>query len=327
MAPFLGLLQLSLLATVAIVFVASAVSGGLYLGLRGRLGRLAPASRAKLLVTWAATPAALGLALTVLCFLPSITLLLLGSNADHCIAHDDHHGHLCLLHPPHDAGSALVWALLGAALLVAIAQLLRGAHAFLSAHRALGALSRTDGGTQRVVWVASAKPFALTIGLFRPRVLVSTALRKQLRPELMAAVVEHEEAHRRRGDVLRKTVAALLSTLHWPAVRRRLLADLNLACEQAADADAAERLSDPLIVAEAILSVERMSASYQQAWLPAGASFGGPTVGARVEALLEREAVHSLRLGRWIAGTAILGVLMSEPLHHAVETLLTPFAR
>ena len=331
MGSMFGLFQLSALALVTLTVFASAVSGGLYVALRPHVMRLAPSSRARLIVAWCAAPAVVGAALTALCFVPSLAALAVGGSADHCIAHPDHHGHLCLLHPPHGAGSALLWIALGCVALLTAGRLVRRVVVLRAANRALRSLRQcpqseatATGGVQ---WMSSARPLALTVGLFRPQVLVSSVLRARLEPRLLSAVLEHEEAHRRRRDVLWKAVATLVGSLHWPGVGRRLLEDLHLACEQAADAEAAVALDDPVLVAEAILAVERLTADSPPFALWAGASFGGPCVTARVHALLDAKDGGTLRLGPWIAGTCIVGLLVSEPFHHAVETVLALLAR
>lgn len=51
------------------------------------------------------------------------------------------------------------------------------------------------------------EPFALCIGMLRPRVAVSTGLLRHLGREELAAVLAHEELHRRRRAPLRQLVA------------------------------------------------------------------------------------------------------------------------
>ncbi len=330
MTPAVGLLQLSLLALVTLTLLSSVASGALYVALRRRLGRLAPGPRTTALLLWTATPALLGLVLTSLCFIPSLLTILAGSGGDHCVTHPDHHIHLCLLHPPHDAGSVLGWALLAA--IASVAALIFGRHASLlqRARRALRPLlsgAELDG-TRTVAWVRSPAPLALTVGVLRPRVVVSDTLRQRLPQPLLRAVLEHEAAHQRRGDVLRKAVASVFALLHWPTVRRRLLDDLSLACEQAADAEAAGRLQDPLLVADAILAVERLTASHGPEAFRFAAAFGGPHLTARVEELLHpSDPVAAIKFRRWIAAAAGAAFLLAEPIHHVVETFLTPLAR
>ncbi len=330
MGPAVGLLQLSLLAVVVLTALGSVVSGGLYLALRSCLARWAPAPRAAALLFWTTTPALLGLSLTGLCFIPSLLAILGRSAGDHCVGHPDHHVHLCLLHPPHDAGATLGWTLLAAT--VSLAAVAVGRHLSLlrRAHRGLSQL-HADAGPDRtrvVAWVPSPAPLALTVGMLKPRVVVSDGLRDRLAPSLLGAVLEHEAAHQRRGDVLRKAVAGAFALLHWPSVGKRLLDDLHLACEQAADAEAAEKLGSPLVVADAILAVERLTATHSYDGFSTAASFGGPYVTARVEELLHpRAPVAAFRPRRWVAVVASVGLLFADPVHHIVEMLLTPLAR
>src|SRR5438094_693631 len=78
-------------------------------------------------------------------------------------------------------------------------------------------------------------PLALTAGLSRPEVYISSYLIASLPSDMLEVVVAHERAHVRRRDGMIQFVAHISSLLHFPWARRRLLADLSLACEQACD--------------------------------------------------------------------------------------------
>ncbi|GGL36061.1 hypothetical protein GCM10010095_21600 [Streptomyces anthocyanicus] len=63
----------------------------------------------------------------------------------------------------------------------------------------------------RVSAVADERPYALTHGLFRPRVLVSTGLAALLSPAELHAVLIHEHAHVRSRDPLKAALARMLA--------------------------------------------------------------------------------------------------------------------
>lgn len=65
--------------------------------------------------------------------------------------------------------------------------------------------------------------FAGTVGLWRPRVVVSTALRAQVDAGVLRAIEAHEAAHARHHDPLRIWLAQLVTDLQWPlpAAQRR----------------------------------------------------------------------------------------------------------
>jgi beta-lactamase regulating signal transducer with metallopeptidase domain len=169
----------------------------------------------------------------------------------------------------------------------------------------------------------SASPFAFAAGLRRPRVHVAASLVECLPTAQLAAVVEHERAHARRRDPLTRLTARLLSRAHLPGLRRRLLHALAIASEQACDAEAGRRLGDRLLVAEAILAVERLLARSGPA--PAGiAGIDGSSVAPRVRALLEPEPSLPRR-GRAAAALALVllvSLALADPLHHATEHLV-----
>src|SRR5437773_2000210 len=83
-----------------------------------------------------------------------------------------------------------------------------------NAATALGCASRLDV-------VAGGDAFAVTYGLIRPRILVSTGLAAALAPAEINAVLAHECEHQRRRDPLRLLAARLAAAWGWylPAAR------------------------------------------------------------------------------------------------------------
>ncbi len=99
------------------------------------------------------------------------------------------------------------------------------------------------GGLDGRVDVAdSGEAFAVTYGLFRPRVVVGAGLAGVLSPAELSAVLAHERCHLRHRDPLRLLAARLLAGYaFWLPVTGWLADRLALRLELAADADAAER--------------------------------------------------------------------------------------
>lgn len=325
-------MRLGLLSAATIVLfggVASAVVSAAYPRARTRLTSLPPSARAQRVLAWAALPWAVSALLLALCFLPSVWSVL-GVAADHCPLHDDGHIHLCLAHAPHRPVSLVEWLLLAAGGLTFGAVALRVLRAQLATWRAVTALVRGAGREQGPEGlVASAAPLSVTAGLLRPLVLVSTGLRSRLTPDQLRAVLAHEQAHAGRHDPLRLLTVALLGAAHGPSTRRRLLADLALACEEAADEDAAEAVGDRTLVAESILAVERLlGAAPPRVGLAVG--MAGCAAEARVEALLRDPLPPSparpSRMAIWTA-VAAGAVAAAFEIHHLTESLLDLIAR
>lgn len=317
---------LALLAAIAWTAIASVLFAGLWPLVRGRIARFAPALRERVLLATACAPATIGALVATLCVLPGAA----GMTADHCLAHESGHVHLCLAHPPSGLG-ALGAAILAAVLAASFAATTLAIARLLSEAARIRLLSRTALPEEvrgcRVV--ESRVPLAFAIGALRPRVLVSTGLLSSLPDRLLDAVLAHERAHARRRDGLRRFAVAALATAHVPWVGRALTRDHARACEQACDEEAALRVGDRLTVAEAILAVARRLGS--TALVPDGAiGFTGGQVGARVEAL----AASAIPAGRdrlALAGLAVgfvLALAASAPvLHDLTEHLLHHLAR
>lgn len=327
MSEGLGLLQLAALATLGFILVTSILCALASRATMRTLRRLAPRRRVHALSAWGFAPIVAGLMLVAVCLAPS-ALHRAGITGDHCLEHDDGHGHLCLVHPPPAPGSASGWMIIAlAGVWLALAGRRQAADLFQTTRlvRALRSTASFDTSTG-VWWIDSHLPVSMAAGFLRPRVLVARTLSRALSDRLLAPVIAHEHAHVRRRDALRMAVVRAAASMHLPAARRELLAELALACEQACDAEAAAMVGDRVRVAEAILAVERAYGRVAGSRVALMPSFGGSDVRARVEHLL---AVDAGARGRR-RGSAVLGVigtvvalaLVADPLHHATETVL-----
>jgi Zn-dependent protease with chaperone function len=319
---FAGLLELSVIAALGFAAATALACTGLEPLLRPWLRRLAPAPRARMLLGWIAAPAAAGVALTALAIAPSL-LSAAGLLADHCAEPGHTHAHLCVVHPPPWSGHELPWLLLGIAMVAGLGTLVTAARAIadgIRIERSLRAASEDGRGLPARI-VSSDVPLSVTAGLRRPRVFVSSGLLRRLPAPLLDAVVAHERAHVARHDTLYSLLAATLGRLHLPWTRHRLLAELALASEEACDDCAAGAVGSRVLVARAIVAVERLLARGS----PATASaFTGGNVTVRVERLLRDEndeLTGPPGTVRVALAAAALGLALT-PVHHLTETLL-----
>ncbi len=131
----------------------------------------------------------------------------------------------------------------------------------------------------RATWSAASRGTgaAATVGLTRPRVVISPRLREHLDPEALAAVVAHESAHARHRDPLRLLVGQLVADLQWPFPgARRRLAEWREAIELARDDEARQAGIPGEDLAHAILAAAALHRA------PAGAALTGDEEGARL---------------------------------------------
>lgn len=326
MSRFLDIAGLAAVASLLLGLASAFTVGILYPRRRAHALALGPTARARRTFWWSVSPPVLGVALTMLCFVPS-GLAGIGLGSDHCPDHDDHHPHLCLRHPPHgDALGLIAYAplLAGSALLAGATMLAARSRRLV---RSLAPLAAPHP-TRDFVRLNATRPLCFTAGLVRPRVYVSSGLLSALGSASLEVVLEHEKAHVRRRDPFLWWLTSTLSLLHLPPTRRLLLADFALACEEACDDRAARRLGDPILVAETILSVERLLA-LRSTRLPGPAfAFGGSNIDARVRTLLHPPADRTPRW-RWTSRVvvALLALAAASPLHHLTETALGLFTR
>lgn len=257
------------------------------------------------------------------------SLLAYFAGQDHCLSHG-HHLHLCPIHGAqwmYEPWAAAATAFFGAFLLVRLGQTV-WAHA--NAQRAAASLSRVGDPVarfERTYIVPSDEHFAFTTGVLTPTVIISRGAWDSLEDPQRQAVLAHEHAHVRNGDLWKRAALGLLACFGAPILTRSALNLWDIASERASDHEALRRVGKPSIVASAILGLARARSTKQ---VPAAAVFAAAChVSDRVHSLFDRpDSGHPaakkilviLALGM---GAAALGVaFFAESLHHLLETIL-----
>jgi len=108
---------------------------------------------------------------------------------------------------------------------------------------------------------ASEIPQAFVTGVLSPKIHVTTALLDRVGAEELRLILDHEEAHVRRRDPLRRALAAFGFVLHLPWVARSIERNLAQAQEVAADDHAATGARERLRLAELLVAFARMNLS------------------------------------------------------------------
>jgi Zn-dependent protease with chaperone function len=112
-------------------------------------------------------------------------------------------------------------------------------------------------------------PLAATVGLLRPRVVVSPALHRVLDGGAVAAIRHHERAHAAHRDPLRIWLAQIATDLQWPVPAAELRwREWRRALEIARDEEVREAGTDGLALAAGILGVASLTVGRASA-LPA----------------------------------------------------------
>lgn len=179
---------------------------------------------------------------------------------------------------------------------------------------------------------------AFTAGLFHPHIYISDSISNRLPVTQLAAIIAHEEAHRRRRDPLRASAMRVLGcTLFFIPVVRHLGQDMMDEVEITADDEALQcHAVQPLDLAAALVDVSAGSEP--------DPAITGSAVGFRRDALLDRRvrrlvgedstpASHATRrslasaafvLGTmWVSGMIVAHPLPAGPSHgdsHLHET-------
>lgn len=241
---------------------------------------------------------------------------------DHCLSRNlDYHHHLCLLHPPHATGGVMVWLMAGAALALMSWSLFREGSRLLKTTRMTRLLLATSSPSplgDEVHVLEHETPLAMTIGILRPRIVVSRGLLAGVSPHTLEVILAHERAHIARHDTRWSSLDRLVASWLPRAPRESLLSELLLAREQACDARAASQRS-PLLVARALTEVWRLGLSASAL----GPSMTDAPLEARVRHLLDTPSEG--RLTRALPAALLLVPLLLGlgPLHGPMEELLS----
>ena len=142
-----------------------------------------------------------------------------------------------------------------------------------------------------VLRVASSIPAMVTAGIFHPRILLSGAAESVLSVQELEAALNHEAAHVRQRDNLKKLLLRLVA---FPGMAG-LEAAWHEASEMAADEAAASNAAEALDLAGALIKLSRMAQVASPAELTAALLHGaGPVsaVHARVERLIAWSEFH-----------------------------------
>jgi len=146
---------------------------------------------------------------------------------------------------------------------------------------------------------ANVQPLAMTIGLFQPRILLTTGVQHELGQDEVTAVIAHESHHARRFDPLWSIIVAVAERLlGWVPVVRRSIEQWTMLREVTADEAATNFYSDRSGLAGALV---KMSTP-----LVVSTPLFSPNI-ARVEQLLHPERAL---IGRIWSFNHILVVMM-----------------
>jgi len=284
-----------------------------------------PSRRHRVLALLSVAPATLAGAAFVAVLLPSV-LAIAWPRLDHCLVHDDHHLHLCFVHPPMHAAS---WALSTVVLAATMWVLFRAATAlvrFAAALRLVSRLRRSAVVEPRlgVLVLPLTEPLCMLLGIWAPSIVVSQGFLTATTTQELEVALHHERAHLKRRDILVRVLAHAATIFVWKRQRRLVLQALELAAEQSCDEAAARQTGDRLCVAETILRVERLLSRIPNRLAPAAASFGGEAVSHRVAALLDPPATGGSVLRETLAFSVLLLSILaaSEHIHHCTESVM-----
>ena len=241
---------------------------------------------------------------------------------DHCTVHG-HHAHLCFAHGGEWIERAWVVVVLAVAGVTFAARAAIAAVTYLRGAASIRALRAASEPCGDVRIVASERAFCFVA---RGGVYVSSRVWSKLADGERAALVAHDRAHERNGDLAKRLVLEIALVFSAPLVGDVMRATWLRASERLCDAHAAD-VTDPETVARAMVAMCRLGTARPAAsfaFTPVARELAG-----RIEAVLEGGPLGERAARGLVRVTisccvmlALAGIAAAEPLHHAFETLL-----
>ncbi|MBL4868769.1 MAG: M56 family metallopeptidase [Pseudomonadales bacterium] len=173
--------------------------------------------------------------------------------------------------------------------------------------------------------IEAGLPLAFSLGVFKPRAVLSTGLVNRLTSQQLHIVCAHEAKHIHYRDGLYKWLLCFMCSFHWPGVKRALLKEHVISLEIRADQQVALNIQNPIAVAETIVTVQRlMGPTMIDEPL---CQFIGSELEQRVHYLLAKtpdSALPKYSASLGFIGSLVLAVCGSVPLHNTIEALISP---
>lgn len=159
---------------------------------------------------------------------------------------------------------------------------------------------------QNVYFMQSNSPFAFTIGLFRPKIILSTHLLSEFSFGEIKAILFHEECHQRSYDPLKTFLLSLFSeSMKYIPLFKDLLYRYKTLKELLADQYAMAKMESTLELGSALLKLIKI----QSVSTPmTTVSFSDMDTSLRIQQILEPN--HSLQTSHWNRKSVFVSMFM-----------------
>lgn len=155
-----------------------------------------------------------------------------------------------------------------------------------------------DLGADRIWVISYAKPAAFTMGLWKPRIVLSSALLSVLDKHEEEAVVYHEAYHMKHYDPLKTWLLQMCATLlFYLPVLRHITKLYKTAREILADNEAINRTGSPMGIGSALLKLLSMTpANAHLVNSAACSSFAETSINYRISRILDPQQEPVIQL-------------------------------
>jgi len=310
----------------AIAVLGSWLNALAYPALNRSIVHLRPSLRAIVRFAYAGSAPVAALLAVVLVTQPVLAGFLIPA---HC------HGVQCGAHTPvYAEGSATLIVLASVCCLIVLtilAALLWALRRGYRRLRVLSAFAHSSGKGYRTL--DSVDVLVCCVGLWRPEILVSRGLIDQLKPDELAVVLAHEQAHAERFDNLRGLLLRWF-TVFWPLrLAQCVRSDSRADAEQACDLAAAQAATESVCVVSVIRKLASLSSGTTRVAGHRSVGFDCDDAATRISAFERRSTPGASSPGGWSKAFVCLSLtwclqvsLLTAACHLLIESLAAMIA-
>lgn len=184
---------------------------------------------------------------------------------------------------------------------------------------------KTSCSERGLTIIESRQHQAFTSGLFRPRSYITSGLRDQLTRQEMLVVSQHELAHAKTRDPLRKFSFSLFAAFFPKFIAQQLNDRFALALEQIADESVLLTGNDETVISKTMLKVSSLRSQFSGVTMsPSNCHFSAHPLSLRIQYLLRDNKGQPFPFALFFSFAitlTLLSTLSVDLLHHALEKL------
>ncbi|MGP7817690.1 M56 family metallopeptidase [Niallia sp. 01092] len=166
---------------------------------------------------------------------------------------------------------------------------------FVNEEHSLELMKLLENRQKSLLVIEHREPLAITMGFFKPKIILSTGLWKLLSKDEIKAVLFHEAYHQKKLDPLKSFLTHLFATVIWYIPLLKWISQQYIIIQEVmADDYAIKKSGNPIDISNALLKMIKNRQQKKQ--LFTYVSFAESSVNYRIKYILDPDKAYSVRL-------------------------------